>query len=425
MEIEFYSDMPGDLVQPILGTIQIEPYDTIDQIPELPPATAVVDPAISSKAGCVREFINAQSNSRLITELPQGNWETDPDTNPELDPKLYPSFIMGANQRILVEGMSSWQIFNEQLNPVSNGVRGDSGIVLDPSTNLLFYVDLSGLIKAHSLKTGDVAFKLELCMGDEYARTFMVPNDTSILVVAVEQVMDEESPPPETSTIEIYTWGDLSKIGKGEKLSSSHISADLVAETTQLFAAMYNNTLVLASDNSLYHIDTNLKADTNFMIQKEFVGDFIPLALSVDEVGTMYVLNYNMSGKAISSISPEGKLRFMRFLPLEVSDMGYPPLVCYDHRVIIQAAGKLYAFDQFGRDLWEWSAPGKLGGVVITSDDLVLVSADDQVGTIDKHGEYSTLLTLPDGPVTTPPLLTEQGDILIATNRKLYRYSVV
>lgn len=95
-----------------------------------------------------------------------------------------------------------------------------------------------------------------------------------------------------------------------------------------------------------------------------------------------------------------------------------PPVLGKSLRVIVTDAG-VTAYDLSGKEAWKRKGQPS-GGVSITSDDHVLIADGGKVWSYDKKGKPLELWSGSDIVFATPPILTADGLLLVASGELLH-----
>jgi outer membrane protein assembly factor BamB len=112
---------------------------------------------------------------------------------------------------------------------------------------------------------------------------------------------------------------------------------------------------------------------------------------------------------------------FSATLPASSAPFPHPPVVGYDHRVFVIADSQLLAFDPAGGVQWQRPLSSKPGGMVITPTGTLLVSDGSEMVVFLKDGERKRLFDFGKEQLTTPPAVTEKGEILVASQTHLFQ----
>jgi hypothetical protein len=149
-------------------------------------------------------------------------------------------------------------------------------------------------------------------------------------------------------------------------------------------------------------------------------GNFEPLSLSLDEASGTYLIVRENDHLALWRLNEEGE-RFFSYALAPGTQTGFiPPVVGYDHRVYLLTTEHVIALGPAGETLWKRTVVGKAGGAAVTVDGHLLLTAGPQLSAYDAEGRRAILANFGEDLLSTPPGLTEKGDLLVASNRYLY-----
>ncbi|MEP6904232.1 MAG: hypothetical protein ABJA66_21110, partial [Actinomycetota bacterium] len=73
-----------------------------------------------------------------------------------------------------------------------------------------------------------------------------------------------------------------------------------------------------------------------------------------------------------------------------------------------------------GLCLWEYQTDNPIAGAVVTAENQLLMSDGSELGVFEANGHYRTLYKFKDESLQTPPTLTSRGELVVATDKKLY-----
>jgi hypothetical protein len=318
-----------------------------------------------------------------------------------------------------VQGIDLWQLFDREGGSVAVQRLAASDVVLDPGQGLLYHAALNGTLSAYQLRDGQPAFTLGLLFGSEFERVFFARRGHRMVVASVEQRVDPHEPEaPEYALVEVQDLGDPIQADDIKILTSARLLTSLQRSATVLQAAMHQDTLVIATPGKVE------MADLDLTILATYEGAFTPLAMSLDETGRIYLVvqieeDEQARRYALWVLSSAGQRLVEVDLPAQ--DRYTPPIVGYDHHIYLAHGDSLHALSPEGEHLWTKYGGGLIAGAVATADHRVLVAGGGWLSAFDAAGER-TMVFMHDGASwVTPPVLTEHGDILIATEQHLYR----
>jgi hypothetical protein len=273
------------------------------------------------------------------------------------------------------------------------------------------------MIEAHNLDAGDRVFSASLLFGQAYYRSFMARRNERMFVVSTEREIDQDAEPedkPQDSTIEILKFDEPQSIDQDGILRSSQVVAELIRKTLWLLSALQDETLVVATDNQICLIDFDLQ------IKTAINGEFNPTAMSLSNGGNIHLIVNDKEGLSLWLVTPNGERVYSTNLPTEVGNIYHPPIVGYDNRVYLIADKRLLAFNPSGDCIWECKTQSDIGGATITADNQLLVSTGAELAAFDASCKYKTLYEFKGESLQTPPTLTSDGELVVASRNKLY-----
>jgi hypothetical protein len=389
----------------------------LDQTPitiQAVPANTIARATVARGAdGCPRPFVNQQLNSRLAYPLGTGDWKIQ--WQEDIAAGLYPSYVLEAHDRIVVQGNDRWQLFDADGKSILTAPLGPSSVFIDSANSLFYLSDENGYIAARRLSDGGEEFVFHGYFGNDFRRTLIERNEGRMLIVSIERQIDAHGRhQPNLSVIEVQDLGAPLKINADHILVSAKRQTNLMRDTINLHAAMRGETLVLATDQRIYFTDLALKI--NSVLQAEFT----PLAMSIDEASRVYLLVQTKAGLELWVVTKDGKRVLSSVLPQDMRVNPTPPIVSYNHRIYILGADRVMAIAPSGRLAWVRSLKTARASAVVTADDQLLVSDGSELVVFDESGKRRVLQTFADDVLTTPPVLSSDGEILVASEHRLY-----
>jgi len=403
MTNEFRKILPDEAIIPN-ETRMIRPLSA----PFAPP-----DEAVGDDLNSCRPFVNDSLNSRLAQPLPVGKWMVRNST--PIEPGLRPKHILHHADRIIIQGDGPWQLFDKQCQSLARGYLHGSDVFLDAANNLFYFSDAAGMIEARRLDDGSRAFSASLLFGQAYYRSFIACRGELMVVVSVEREMDMHSEErPESSTVEILKFDEPQNIDEDGILTSVNVVAELIRKTLLLLSAFQDETLVVATENQICLINLDLQ------IKTAINGEFTPLVMSLNDAGIIYLVVSDKGVPKLRSIKPNGERIFSAELPEKMLDVVYPPIITYDHRVFLIKDDYLVAFNAGGHCVWEYQTDNPIAGAVVTAENQLLMSDGSELGVFEANGHYRTLYKFKGESLQTPPTLTSSGELVVATDKKLY-----
>lgn len=403
MTDEFHKILPDEAVTPN-ETREIQSWS----LPfSLTPET------VGDNMNSCRPFVNDCLNSRLAQTLPDGEWTIR--CNAQLEPGLRPKHILHAFDRIIIQGDGPWQLFDRDFNSLARGYLDSSDVLLDAENKLFYLSDAAGMIEAHNLDNGNTVFSASLLFGHAFTRSFMARKNERMIVVSIEREIDQDAEEkPETSTIEVLKFDEPQMIDEDGILTSSHVVAELKRKTLWLLSALQDETLFVATDNQICLIDFDLQ------IKTAINGEFKPTTMSLSNAGLIYLVVNDKESLSLWLLTPAGEKVYSTNLPTDVGNIHHPPIIGYDHRVYLIADKRLLAFNSSGDCIWECKTQSEIGGAAITADNQLLVSIGSELAVFDANCKYKTLYDFKGESLQTPPTLTSNGELLVASRNKLY-----
>jgi hypothetical protein len=372
-------------------------------------------PTLGANA-CLRAFVNAQLNSRIPYPLGIDDWRIG--WQQDIFAGLYPSYVLESNNRILVHGLDRWQLFADDGKSIATGRIGQSSVFIDSAHPLFYLSDENGYIAARRLSDGGEEFVFHAYFGNDFRRSLLERKERRMLIVSIERPTDPHGRlTPNLSVIEVQDLGAPLNINADHILVSAKRQTNLMRDTINLQAALRGETLVLATDQRVYFADLDLKIDS--VLQ----GEFTPLAMSLDEASRVYLLAQTKTEIELWLVTNDGKRLMSYVLPQDMRINPAPPIVGYNHRIYILGADRVLAISRNGSLAWVKSLKITHSSAVVTADDQLLVSDGNELIAFDEAGKRRVLHTFTDDVLTTPPVLTSSGEILVASERRLYSLS--
>jgi hypothetical protein len=399
--MNFYYTSPSELRLPSQPAVPIR-----DGAAAAPPAAAA-----SGAPSYPRPYANSARNSRVPWRIPAQplavRWQS------ELYPQFAARFVLTAGDRIVAAGRDSWRVLDDAGKTIGEDRLAAGDIVLDSGPGIFLFPDTIGRISAHQLKDASKAFSLSLFFGAEFRRDFIERFGRRVLALSVELPTDPHGgSKPSKSVIELQEFGETFVFSETRRMKSATRVNYLKRETVNLLASTEEETIALASENSVY------LADRELVLQREFTGEFTPVSLSLDEQASLYLVVKTGEAVELWKINRDGQRVTRHALAPEFEGSG-PPVVGYDHKVYVLAGRHIAAINPDGKAAWTRELDADVSGVVATADNRLLVTAGSQLLTLDAGGTPNVLFTSEDR-LRTPAAPTSAGDIVIAGERQIY-----
>jgi hypothetical protein len=372
--------------------------------------------AAAGAPDCIRVYVNDERNSRAGGPLGYAPgapftplWKSD------LQPGLYPRAVLAARDRIVVYGGGLWSLFDAGGRLVASKSLSGSEVILDPEHSLLFAANSAGLITGYHIATGAPVFSATLHFGKDYARPFLARRDRLLVTVGIAKDIDSHAPPPEQASVEIIDLGNPAAPKSWDQPGGAVSSHDLIRETRILLTAMVSNAIWMATENRLY------RADLSLDLRNEFTGSFSPIEMAMDEESNAYITVELHGRQALWKVTSSGQRAYAFDFPPGVPAPARPPVIAYDHTAYLLSGRQVLSVAPDGKANWTRTAPGQMVGAIATSDDVLVVSENDCVSAWDARGQRKPLYQFQGEQVATPPTLLPGGDLLVATETRLYR----
>ena len=362
---------------------------------------------------CLHPFGNERLNSRTGVSLPEGSWA--PLWKSPLNPTLHPASLLWAGERILVRGRDLWQLFDSTGKGVATERCWAGGTLLDDRRSL-FYVpdaDAAGLT-AWRLADGKPAWTIKPYFGLEFERVFLAVRGERLVVVSVEGPLHLRSGhAPELAILEVHDLSRLDGAEAGALVLDTRIAESLV-RSPRLLAALQGDHLVLAAPGRLFLADLALR------VRGELAAEMVPVAMSLDEAGRLYLLVEAKGRRELWLVTEQGELGLAISLPPRFQAAFSPPAIGYGHAIHLIAADRILAVSPRGEAVWARSTGGPVGGVAITPEDRLLVTSGSTLLVFEPSGQVRELFAAPGEVFLTRPVLTAEGKILLASESHLY-----
>ncbi len=281
----------------------------------------------TNREGTRRRFGNSENNQRLSFPLRFGSQE--PVSESPLPEHVTPQYVVAGADRVIVQALEGWLLFDERGNLLSQGSAGVGDLSLDTQTRLFYAVTDTGNVGAFSLEDGTRKFYLTPFFGGEFSRDFIQDLGGQVLIASAERERrGNYRMPAKLSVVEIQDLSRKHEVDVSGWLESAVRTEYLKRRTLHLRVAMHANILVLAADDSLNFADSALG------LQREFTGSFHPLWLSLDEELRCYMIVRTENRLALWVVTANGERVVNVVLPNGILPVG-PPVVGHDHTAYV------------------------------------------------------------------------------------------
>lgn len=375
---------------------------------EIPPKA----PASGSPTSYYCPYGNEQRNSRLATPLPDGTWKEIWKTEVLAD--FPPRFVLQGGDRILIQA-AVWQLFDPKGKTLAAERSGPAPILMDTANQLLYFFDGVGQLTAHKLGDGQLAFSTSANMADEGSYSLIARRGQKLLTAGSERQLDPHGHHrPENSKIEILDLGKPLEVSKTGSLLSVKTVGSLSLASNRILTAIQGETVIAAA------LDHIVATDWLFSRTALFTSTFKPLTMSVDETGAIYLVIRDGAGVALWRVNTQGERLYSVKLPKEMEDILTPPIVSHDHTAYLIAGNRLAAVSSQGVLLWEYKPANPIAGGVVTGDDHLLLAVGSEIISFDAEGHSRVLSSFKEEVLSTPPILTSQNELLVASPSALH-----
>ncbi len=327
MTVDFYHSSPQDVRRPAAHSIAIRDGRALP----LPSGRE------HAATGNHHQFGNSERNSRLGFPLERA--ADHPRWSSDLPSHTTPQAVLAADGHVVVQTREGWLLFDSSGQMIHQGYGSDGDVTLDARERLLYAPTDTGYVGAYSLEDGKQRYFLTPFFGNEFRRNFIDRRGTQMIILSVERPRPNHSKvPANQSVIEIQDLSRPMESSESGRLKSAEQTEYLKRKTVLLLAAMHQDTLALATEDSLS------LANGNLQLEREFTGTFQPVWLSMDELSRCYLIVKSGSGLALWVITPEGERVVNVSLPEDLQPIA-PPVVALDHTVYVIGADRLMAVD--------------------------------------------------------------------------------
>jgi len=358
----------------------------------------------------VTPFGNSSQNSRIGRTVPDGKWQVLWKT--ALRPRNSPSFVLQAGDRVAVQA-TVWQLFDLEGRLIASNLSGPGQMNLDAPRGLFYFIDKDGYVAGRDLQAGKEKFTTMATMGDEGRYPLLYRQGRKFIMAATERQLDPHGHhKASTSEVGVIDLGEPMQIADSGLVLSVKTVGNLRFSERTLLAALAGERLVMALPEEF------LLGDLEGNIQGRWTDKFEPKALSLDEAVRSYlVVDFNGT-QFLWIINSAGQRELAVALPKD-QPVVHPPIVSYDHKVYLVSSKSIQAFDPVGKPLFSIPIKRAFAGATVTADDKLLVSDGPELIVFGTDGVSRVLHDFAQ-PLKTPPILTSQGRILVASDETLF-----
>ena len=384
--------------------IQVPAVPILDVDLRVPLPVALVSPG----ASCGRLYCNTSMNSRLPGAAPakalKVRWQAP------FTPAFQPSTVLQEGNRVLAYGGGVYRLYDLDGKLIAEGRTGSSGMVLDSENGLFYFLSSYGYITARRLADDGEEFNLNPAPGSAWP--FLARRGNLIFNLAVELPQPWKNEPPNQAIFQHLDLPEALERDDTKIVMNLTGAGALYLRTATVKVAISGERVVLGLPGRL------LLSPIDLHPTAALDGDFMPQALSLDELGRIHVVVSSGDQTALWVLTPSGQRSAkVTFKPEYGAPFGQP-IIGYDHRIFLIHSG-LTAYDAYGDLLWERWPKGRVAGAGITTDGQLIVSGGD-LAAYDAKGERRLLFMLPGVSLQTPPAMSTSGEIFVASKDTVY-----
>jgi hypothetical protein len=400
---------PARLIRPAAAT------------PPLPKA------GVEAAEGFLRPFVNEEQNSRLPWTLPAGPW-TVRWRHQAIEGHSPALVAQAADRCLLIYEMWPRQLLDLEGRLISDKFAAVGGWLplMDPE-KLLIWMGGDG-VQAYRMTDGSAV--CHIIAATMVRHTFLARRRRQFLVAGTQyQLHPHGGVVADRAEIEVVDLGDPIEVDRGY-LKSPSPAKSLGAPSHLMALAVHRDQIVFAVPGRI------LLGGWNLELNGALQGSFRPVSLSLDEAGRIYLVVQTEGREELWGITLQGERFLSVGLPNELPDLlethyditaAVPPIIGYDHRIYVRmrnrdgTTGRLLAISLDGKVLWDYPISYfEQGGLVITADDRLLVAESDKLLAFKDSATPEVLHQFPGERLLTAPVLTQKGELLVATDKFLY-----
>lgn len=328
-----------------------------------------------------------------------------------LNPDYESRYIIAKGDRIIIEA-TFWQLYNLDGKMLIQDKIGMSHVVMNDVAKSFYYVNAGGELVARHYEDGKFKFATLLPDADEYVRPVILFNNNIFTISGIERELDPHGhhKPSKSSVTNI----DATKLLKNDYNANNDFAkrlGTLYIPSQKSVVAGSGKSLSVAYPDNILLVNNELK------VTAQLTGHFSPVSISRDEAGNIVLLNDNDEGRSIWLITENGE----RIFSSAVNDaIIFPPIVGSHHRLFVPCKKGIFVIENDGKQHLNYVIKNAFKGATATADDKLLVSDGNELVLFEKNGESKLLFDFGNEQILTSPVITNGGDILVATKRFLY-----
>jgi len=359
-----------------------------------------------------RAYSNAKANSRVALPLPAGEWMLD--WKAELNPEYPPSQLMTMKERILVSA-DVWRLYESGGKEIARGSQGPGDLSADPVNGMFYGADNNGYIAARHSKDGKLAFSFSPAFGSTFSRLLISREGKKMLVISAEQPSDPHLKHlPDKRIVEVDDLGEKEVVDETGFLESCRESGKLIVRAMDFVVASTGQRVVFAWPGRMCWTDLSLAPALIFEDQ------FKPRSMSLDNAGRAFLIVQQEKKNALWVVAPNG----IRLLSFEFPDgwnpTAYPPIVGFDHQISLVCREGLLLLSKKGVVTAKVPFKESFVGALVTMKGELILSTTASLGAVASDGTIRDLYTFTGETLTTPPALTPEGRLLVASKNGLF-----
>lgn len=395
---------------------QIIPAQKTNELPD-----QKKDPVV----GVLQPCTNNEQNSRIGFLLSLAHkkefkicWKT------EFKSGIGAEYILWAKDRIFIEKADGTTTLFSKAGTVIKELVLARDLLLDPAGKLFYYLSYpydKGLLEVGRFSDGASINQIRLTYVP-YFGSLNLKHGPILISTCMFQDENEnedeladhrdEMRGPNSTLIQAI---DIRKSSYDSFLGLEMIGEDVGSiwyPSLNLIEAMHGDTLTIAVKNYVFRLDSRLK------FQQAFTDTFRPLSMSLDEAGRIYLLVQKDGQDKFWLITNEGERAYEYNMPESFEYR--TPVIGYDHTAFLISKKQIIAITQNGKMSWSAQAASCFSQAFATLDGFLLLKDGNEVIAFDKAGKRNVLFTFENDVPTTAPVLTDKGEILIASEKFLY-----
>jgi hypothetical protein len=364
----------------------------------------------------LRPYITEGLDSRLPRPVGSGRWQLA-STSP-LDAEGEPRFVMPASERVLVQGARKWQLLAADGRSIAVDTIATSDLVIDPDQQAFFTGDRYGYLAAISLADGKVSYRATIHGVQTLVRQFFTRRGTEWFIASWEQYVPHAHVAARGTVLEVRDLGTPPRTqaadGRDTFLTKTRSVSLQTFEETTILAAVAGTTAFAVHANDLIITDLRLR------LVGRYSSRFQPLGLSAAD-HRAYLLVREGERQQLWSVSDTGERQYSVELPADQAIAPRPPAIGFDHRAFVHGPSHVFCVGADGRLAWEAAAGADIAGIAIAPDDRLLVSAGSKLLAFDARGTRRVLWDFGADSLVTPPAMSRDGALYVASRAHLYR----